>query len=147
VFLQFIVSGNLLHHAIEMVLKALLVGDLQLAGVKEIGHNLEALWTEATAKHPALALERRLRTVRELHGFESLRYPDKLVTQGAAININITRPPPSPPFTVPSYQLVLEDVDELFQAIIVAWGKNPHFAMLGPKALEVIRDRNKTPFI
>src|SRR5437867_9072783 len=81
------VTGNLLHHAVEMALKALLVKGLHLDGLKRLGHNLEALWESATAKHPSINSDRRSETITELQRFESLRYPDRVITEGAAMRL------------------------------------------------------------
>ena len=142
------VAGNLLHHAVEMVLKALLVTDLHLDGLKKLGHNIEAVWEGAVTRHPTLGSERRNQTITELHRFESLRYPDRMITEGAAIRLSLFAPAPErSETTVPFYELVLEDVDELFQAIFKATGLNPRFflGIYRERASAALREQNRWP--
>lgn len=142
------VSGNLLHHAVEMALKALLVRVLHLDGLKGLRHNLEALWERATATHPPINSDRRCETITELHRFESLRYPERVIAEGAVMRLSLFAPPPERgDTTVPWYDLVLEDVDELFQAIFRETGLNPPFflARFNDKAMAALREQNRWP--
>jgi hypothetical protein len=141
------VAGNLLHHAIEMVLKALLVRDRGLAGVTKLGHNLIKIWGAAVATYPELDSTNCRRAIEELDRFESLRYPDAVIARGAAIRFGWDKAPPMPTMSVPTYDLVMEDVDELFHASFVFTGKNAEFflAMLNKEARAALRDRNRYP--
>src|SRR5882762_166548 len=105
------VTGNLLHHAIEMLLKALLVSGLGLKGIAKLRHNLVDIWVAAVAKHPNLDSPDRGRAIEELHRFETLRYPDSMIQSGAAIRFGWGKSSPMPSMTVPTYDLVMEDVD------------------------------------
>jgi hypothetical protein len=67
------VTGNLLHHSIEMILKALLVADLGLGGVAKFSHDLVKAWTAAIAKHPQLDSADRGRAIAALHRFGTRR--------------------------------------------------------------------------
>jgi hypothetical protein len=143
------IPGNLLHHAIEMELKSLLVSDIGLEKLRQrkYGHNLASLWLAAVGRHPDLGSSARQATVEQLDRFESLRYPDDMIEQGAAIRLGWTASDPLPALTVPSYDLVMEDLDDLFQAIFVATGRNPLVSLAGlsEAALAAMRDRNRYP--
>jgi hypothetical protein len=142
-----LVTGNLLHHAIEMVLKALLVQDLGLRGLAKMGHNLSEIWVACVTKHPGLDAPERTRAIGDLDRFERLRYPDGMVAAGAAIRFGWERGPSMPAMNVPVYDLAMEDVDELFHATFLVGGKNPDFflAMLNQEARATLRERNRYP--
>jgi hypothetical protein len=73
------VYGNLLHHAVELYLKTALAGVVTPKEMKDnFGHDLEKLWARFKAKEAAPALDRFDATIRALHEFEELRYPDMI---------------------------------------------------------------------
>jgi hypothetical protein len=86
------VYGNLLHHAVEMYLKAALVGVVSLEKLKKkYIHNLEKLWRRFKAKEADAALDGFDATIHDLHKFEELRYPDEI--PHPRIFMTITREP------------------------------------------------------
>jgi hypothetical protein len=125
------VAGNVMHHAIEQFLKGGLSKTKSLPQLKRLMHRLPDIWEafKQQANDPTLA---RFDTViLELHRFEDIRYPDAIVADGMQCVINITKAGaavmthtssvPMPP----SYQLCLEEIDELVSAIFVAASRNP----------------------
>ena len=142
------VLGNLLHHAVEMSLKAALAGSNSMSQLKGLGHSLPKLWRAFAAAYPTAALPRFEAAVNALHRFEDLRYPDSVLADGAAMQLALHRAHvvPSGPgvFSVPSYLLVLEDVDELEEAIFAAMNVNPRFfsGSLSAKAKECLLVHN-----
>jgi len=62
------VYGNLLHHAVEMFLKAVLVGTLSIDEMKnkKYGHDLTALWARFKEKENDTALDRFDQTIKDL---------------------------------------------------------------------------------
>jgi hypothetical protein len=139
------VAGNLLHHGVEMLLKALLVRDFGLEELKGHGHRLEPLWAKCIAKHPELHSASRSDAIRNLHRFEFLRYPDSMVTDGFAILVGWTKSEPqTAKLTVPYYELVMEGIDDLFSSVFSATGKDPKFytVMFAEAAVAALRDRN-----
>src|SRR5262245_19546497 len=76
------VHGNLLHHAVEMFLKAALVGTATPKEMKDWRHHLPTLWKKFRAKYKDEAQDQFDATISALHNFEAIRYPDKLVTEG-----------------------------------------------------------------
>jgi hypothetical protein len=125
------VLGNLLHHAVEMSLKAALASSHTLAQLKGLGHSLPKLWHAFVAAYPSADAPRYRAVIDDLHRFEELRYPDSILVNGAKMQLVLHRAhvgPPSPsPSGVPSYLLVLEDVDELEEAIFSAMNLSPKF--------------------
>jgi hypothetical protein len=55
--------------------------------MRSYGHKLRALWNRYKAKESDAALDRFDATVKALHEFHSIRYPDKIVKQGMIISI------------------------------------------------------------
>lgn len=143
------VSGNLLHHAVELILKALLVRGVGLRGVFKLGHSLPKIWDAVIAQHPQLDSPERKQTIDELDQFERLRYPDNMLKSGAAIRFGWDRGPKMATMTVPAYELVMSDIDELFRAGFRMTGKNPAFfvVMLNKEARAILGDRNNYPWI
>ncbi|MFO1407941.1 MAG: hypothetical protein U1F08_10460 [Steroidobacteraceae bacterium] len=125
------VAGNLLHHAVEMALKADLAARHDIAKLKQLGHSLPRLWGEFKAAHPTPVPPKLDEVVKRLHDFEELRYPDSIVKFGAMIEWTIS--PESvvagntPPPGVPRYLLVLNDVDELMNFVFERASINPLF--------------------
>ena len=78
------IYGNLLHHAIDMYLKAALVGTLPVADMKRkpYNHDLTALWQRFKAEESNPSLDSFDPTIQALHKFESIRYPDDIVNKG-----------------------------------------------------------------
>jgi hypothetical protein len=101
------------------------------------------LWRPFALAYPTAALPRFEAAVTALHRFEDLRYPDSALVNGAAMQLVLHRShvvaaaPPGVP-GVPSYVLVLEDVDEFEEAIFAAMNVNPKFfsGSLSAKAKE-----------
>jgi hypothetical protein len=142
------VLGNLLHHAVEMSLKAALAASQSLSQLKGLGHSLPKLWGAFAAQYPAAALPQFQAAVNALHRFEDLRYPDSALVDGAMMQLvlhraHVVNPGPSG-HGVPEYVLVLEDIDELEEAIFAATNLNPQFftGSLSAKAKEYLLVHN-----
>jgi hypothetical protein len=126
------VAGNLMHHAIEHLLKGELAKtkSLQELARKPFGHNLSEIWKAFKAQTSDAALARFDRVISTLHEFEELRYPDSIMVNGMQCTFNITTAGaamttsssalPQPP----QYDLVLEEIDELVEAIFAAASRN-----------------------
>jgi len=125
------VLGNLLHHAVEMALKAALAPMLSLQDLRNLSHHLPKIWGRLKLLCPQLDCSKFDSVIAGLHRFEELRYPDSVLAQGALMelillreHLGTTRRSPSP---VPRYTLVLEGVDELFEFVFDVSGINPKF--------------------
>lgn len=125
------VAPNLLHHAVELILKAALARDHSLDTLKcKYGHDLQGLWQTVTEVNPSLKTAPRDQAIVALGKFEALRYPDLLISQGASISISFEsgKNPTisgSRPSSGPRYEFNLEDIDELWATLFHNSGANP----------------------
>ena len=70
------VVGELFHHAIELYLKGVLTRTMPYEDRMALKHRLNAIWREFKRATGAPGLERFDPTIRTLHRFSHLRYPD-----------------------------------------------------------------------
>src|SRR5258706_11325529 len=125
-----------------MTLKAALAKSHSMTQLRGLGHRLPTLWSAFAAAYPSVSAAKFDSVVSALHSFEELRYPDSVMAKGAMMQFALFREhvgePGSAPAAVPSYLLVLEDVDELEACVFDAMGVNPKFFFgpLSPKAKE-----------
>jgi len=143
------VAGNLLHHAIEMLLKGALAKGMTSEKLKDkLGHRLRRAWKAFKERASDPKLDRFDRVVRELDKFESIRYPDELVRQGASISFDVTKAGAAQssfqPGSVPHYALCLEEIDELVATIFQLASRNPkaYLSFVKPEALDYINRDN-----
>lgn len=128
------VSGNLYHHAIEMLLKARLS---QKRSLEELSrspfvHKLCALWNAFKAEFPTLGLDQFDDTIATLDRFETIRYPDATIKEGAEIIVmwdpdpisSTYAPDITPP---PRYQIIVTEIDRLVARIFEVSSRNPAF--------------------
>ena len=99
-------AGNLLHHAVEMCLKgALAKKGKSTADLKELRHELPGIWKEFKSQYPHY-LDFFDPTIRGLHQFAEIRYPDQIAAQGMLSEIGRgKRPPLSEPPSHPRKRL------------------------------------------
>ena len=125
------VLGNLLHHAVEMSLKAALAATISITELKRLGHSLPKIWQRFKQVFPQVNGSGYDSTIEELHRFEELRYPDSILTRGALMDLALFREHVGTPdlgqLAVPRYILVLEDIDALQEMIFATAGLNPRF--------------------
>lgn len=122
------VSGNLYHHAIEMFLKAGLSSNHSTV---KFGHNLKILWKEFKTEFEKSSFEKYDSTITSLDAFESIRYPNKLIKEGARMmtvwNTVDNSMAISSNMQPPMYKVVVNDIDELIINIFEICSKNPKF--------------------
>ncbi len=128
------IHGNLFHHAIEMCLKAALVGTLTVAKMRQISHHLPALWDRFKEKETDPALARFDPTIQALEEFESIRYPDKIVDEGMLVNVvwqpeHVTASSGSAK-RPPKYEVIIADIDNLVIEVL-------HRASVDPRSLVI----------
>ena len=132
------IYGNLLHHAVEMFLKYTLIAVLSAEEMRsrEYGHNLVNLWRcfkekEAGPEFNAdPALDRFDVTIRSLHEFEELRYPDNI--RHGAIMMALTWLPDEAVTTSlqskpKQFEITIDDVDRLVMEILKRTNLNPRY--------------------
>lgn len=148
------IAGNLLHHAIEFLLKGALAKTRTLTQLRQLGHKLPPTWEEFKAEVGDIGIARFDATIAALHAYEDIRYPDDALKNGMESMITshrIVQPPVNPSGTtlpqVKRYDLCLQDVDELAEAIFSAAKRNPRFffSRLNPKSQDILRDGNLAP--
>jgi hypothetical protein len=135
VLAQLQISANLLHHAVELLIKANLARDDSAADIRQYGykssygHSLGAAWQEFKRRNPDPALDAYDSVVSELDKFETIRYPDKLLQLGATINIELIEDSAniigSP--LAPIYKLSLPPIDRLVKILVDRTHINPAF--------------------
>jgi hypothetical protein len=144
-------TGNLLHHAVEMMLKGELSKTTSLddlANPKKFGHWLPKCWNGIKALFPTVDLTEFDAMIQGLDKFEQIRYPDKLLSHGASIgigfgrgrviqNIKIDHP-------VPEYQVGIGDVDAFFARGMNLCHMNPvaYFSFLTEQGREILKKYN-----
>jgi hypothetical protein len=129
------VCGNVYHHALEMLLKGRLINTYsskELAS-RSLGHRLNELWTAFKADTKAADLDQFDATIEAVNAFETLRYPDAVLMDGAQIRIDwVPWTPPvefqkSAALAVPQYSLVISDIDRLVSKLFSVCSRNPKF--------------------
>jgi hypothetical protein len=128
------VAGNLVHHAIEMYLKGDLAREESPECVRGYGHDLKRLWKAYKKKHSGKSLSAFDRTIKDVHKFEDIRYPDAISKKGMFFSLPLSRP--SPPLrqnfvrggaTPPTYFVALDEVDALVKAVYDTASVDPEF--------------------
>lgn len=147
------VAGNLFHHAIELYLKGDLSRSVSRRHLTKYGHNLKRLWKVYKQKHSASALSGFDRCIKDLHKFETIRYPDAIAEKGMFFAIAVSRPQPPLDFwvlgsTPPTYSVVVNDIDQLVRILFTTSSLNPDFffAKLGTEG-RVVLYRNNPAFV
>jgi hypothetical protein len=132
------VAPNLFHHAVEMLAKFQLlrgVPDDRLAAEVEkykqepYGHNLHFLWSAFKADVAHSSLNRFDLVVADLNRWGKLRYGGFPVGIPTTMVFMVRRGPRKTKSVEPQdkYVLVLEDIDELFTAMVTASSLSPAF--------------------
>lgn len=150
-----LVSAHILHHAIEFVLKATLARHTTLSDMKKFGHRLPDLFSAAEKRSSELQSIEHRATASLLHEVWELRYPDRILAEGASLSftpgeltdeLRTAALSGSPK----GYVLELARIDRLFCAGFRAAGLDPASFMqrLGPDALQAMRIENpETAFL
>jgi hypothetical protein len=158
---QVFISANLLHHAVELLIKAnLSVADsadqIRRYGHRSsYGHSLATSWTEFKARSTDPTLAAHDATVAELDKFENIRYPDRLVHSGGLISVGFAESsPPATPATsghsMPRYELGLPAIDRLVKLLFDRSGINPEVLrqrIEQQHAARYFRENNATPLL
>ena len=146
------VSGNLLHHAVEMFLKGGLAASMDLGELKGLGHSLPKTWSAFKVRFGHLSLEGFDSVVDSLHAFEELRYPDSMIENGARIMAGPVAGPrlqdSEQIIPTPSYELYLSEIDLLVRVVLEVSAVNPGFFLAGlnSRATEYLNEANAKPW-
>jgi hypothetical protein len=149
------VSGNLYHHAIEMLLKAYLSRSVPLATLKnqEFGHDLERNWLQFKALMATQDLSAFDGLISQLDRFDRIRYPDNILNEGMIGLIDWASSGSTPVSgeysDQPQYTLGVKDLDRFVATILRVSSRNPIFlsASLNQVAVNVLLDDNPESII
>jgi hypothetical protein len=130
------VSANILHHAVELLLKACLAHNDPLEAIRDYwhpkkgyGHDIIRLWSAFKARQSVPVPAEFDAIISGLHAFEDIRYPETLIREGATISIGIieVKDPILTNGQVPEnlYALMLPQIDRLMGLLFDASGANP----------------------
>ena len=130
------VTGNLFHHAIEMLLKGKLA---QTHTLEQLNHTFRHFLVKAWGAFKALFASEDLASfdavVEALDRFHKIRYPDDYLVNGAAITIGFgpacTRMGPDNVSRTPRYHVNVNDLDKLVARIFQLSCKNLRAFFLG----------------
>jgi hypothetical protein len=142
-------AGNMMHHAIELSLKAALVERVGMDKLRhKFGHNVPKLWNEYRGARTNLSKFDRM--VAEVDRFEEIRYPDALAANGGntltswIAHRDDLRGHPALQ-AAPIYELVVHDVDEFIVTLLdseIGYDVWPHSRLFVPTALDAIMHNN-----
>lgn len=126
-----LVAGVLYHHAVEMMLKARLSEKHTTEELESWGHNLQELWRVYLTERGNNTLRQFYGTIQQLNAFEKIRFPEKMVQEGADISFSMAkgqRPKligrcEAP--RVPSYHFAIQELDSLMSELIASSSLNP----------------------
>jgi len=140
------VAGNFLHHAVEMFLKAGLSRRYSIEELKTLRHDLPKIWGQFKAHVARRDVANFDQVINELHRFERIRYPDRVVKEGMEVLFSpLQGGQSSGSLTLPKYNLILEDLDHLVSVILEESSMNPaaYFGILNESSMEALRRENK----
>jgi hypothetical protein len=137
-----LVTGNLLHHAVEMLLKGQLSKSIPLEDLHtKFYYRLLDLWPAFKALFPTIDLTEFDSMIEGLEKFEKIRYPDEILRCGAFIGLAFGR---GKPVTISGYQIGVGDVDAFFARLFPLCGLNPkaYFGFLSLMGIRVLTGEN-----
>jgi hypothetical protein len=128
------VSGDLFHHAVEMLLKAgLRKKGRTLSELQKMRHNLKALWREFKQVFPNANLAKHDKTISLLNKFEDIRYPKPAVIKSMGVSVQWSGQPPKAISrggkTSKQFTLIVSDIDALVADVIKAASWNAGVVM------------------
>jgi HEPN domain-containing protein len=124
-------AGNLFHLAIEMYLKAYLSLRLSELERRRLGHSLRRIWRRFKRDVRDPALDQFDSTIKTLHKFETIPYPERMIRLGAEINFSLARPirrsgrATATWLRKPRYEVCVHEIDELVAVLVPKIGLNP----------------------
>ena len=145
--LQTHVAGNILHHAVELFLKAELSPTVTIDKLKnKYRHNLKKIWSAYQALHSQVP-GHFTNTIADLDAFEEIRYPSA-EKESIGHRYALFKEHASPELTPRgTYSLVLESIDELI-AFTLCRSRMQQFYLsdvkrLPPFSLHVLFNNNR----
>jgi len=137
---QLNIAPNLMHHAIELLIKFTLLKDVpqprRSAETVRLGqkyrHRLNALWRQYKQHVAPADLSRFDPVIADLHRWENVRYGG-FPNAGASVakSVGLVRAPVRTSKTRDIYVFGLHEMDDLFTAMFAASSVNPPFVGMG----------------
>jgi len=125
------ITGNLYHHAIEMLLKGRLAKEMSSPDLKALGHDLAQLWEHFKVLAGLSSLGTFDPLILELQQHERIRYPERIVDEGMQASVSLGGAPAprslTPGDQPPSYHIDVDRLDQLVASIFRASSVNPAF--------------------
>ncbi len=129
------VAPNLMHHAVELLIKFTLLKDVpesqRSAATAQLGqkyrHRLNALWNEYKQHVAPANLSRLDRLITDLARWENVRYGGFPAGTSVARSMGLVRAPAQTSGPTDVYVLGLDEVDDLITTMFQASGINPPF--------------------
>lgn len=150
------VSANILHHGVELLLKACLARQDSRAQVesyfRRYRHSLAKLWADMKPRVPD-DLSQYDDTIAKLDQFEDIRYPEKLLSSGGIqtyVLSDAPKPVQAPASSMRRFDLNLPDVDRLVALIFTHTNFNPDALLMrlhDDRAQEYLFLRNVAPLV
>lgn len=116
--LQTHVAGNVLHHAVELFIKAELSGTATIDDLKnKYRHNLKKLWVAYCSLHAGTPSD-FVTTINDLDAFEEIRYPTA-EKESISQHYSLYKDAAGRRMGAPgAYSLTLESIDELIAFVV-----------------------------
>jgi hypothetical protein len=125
------VTGNLFHHAIEMMIKGELATHIGERERRRLSHDLNKLWKEFKRRtNRGQSLDSFDNVITRLAQFEDIRFPEAIVSKGMTCVIGFGEFAPTDyrdGHRGPRYELFVGEVDALVKAILEVSHINPVF--------------------
>jgi hypothetical protein len=125
------VAGSILHHAVEMLLKAPLSTTRSLPELKKLGHGLVAIWQAFKDQLAATELTQFDQLIASLDRFEKIRYPDEVLKHGMGLAIGFGANDAAVKYRDSDYVLFVGGVDDLVAQLFEITQQNPLFYWSG----------------
>ncbi len=126
------IAPNLMHHAVELLIKYTLVKDVpesqrsdETADLRKYGHRLNRLWKRYKKHVAPTDISRFDRLIPNLDRWENIRYGGFPVGTSVAKGMTLVRAPVQTSRGKDIYAFSLDEVDELIAAIFAASDINP----------------------
>ncbi len=141
------VTGNLYHHALEMLIKGHLTHNLSFAQLKkEVGHDLLKAWQRFKSLFPTDDLSAFDAEIEHLDLFEDIRYPDSSRRRGMIlISWNVPLPELILGLKVQPFCLCVTRLDDLFDRLFVLCNIKPDSCLrcMSQHTLQILQYDNR----
>lgn len=126
------IAPNLMHHAVELLIKYTLVKDVpewqrsdETTELRKYGHRLSRLWKRYKKHVAPTDMSRFDRLIPDLDRWENIRYGGFPTGTSVAKGMTLVRAPVQTSGEKDTYVFSLDEVDELIAAIFAASDINP----------------------